>query len=54
MLLAKKNFQFNARFKSAILAKLKNCQNGTFEPVPNPGFMQEKEEKKGIEKLFLF
>ena len=21
------------RFKSAILAKLKNCQNGTFEPV---------------------
>ena len=21
------------RFKSAVLAKLKNCQNGTFEPV---------------------
>ena len=21
------------RFKSAILAKMKNCQNGTFEPV---------------------
>ena len=41
------------------LEKLKNCQNGTFEPVheiwknihnmpqgpPNPGFMQEKVQK---------
>ena len=34
MLLAKKFFvNFMHRFKSAILAKLKNCQNGTFEPV---------------------
>ena len=26
-------FNFMHRFKSAILAKMKNCQNGTFEPV---------------------
>ena len=29
----KKILNFIHRFKSAILAKLKNCQNGTFEPV---------------------
>jgi hypothetical protein len=26
-------FNFMHGFKSAILAKLKNCENGTFEPV---------------------
>ena len=31
MFLAKRN-QVLEGFKSAILAKLKNCQNGTFEP----------------------
>ena len=34
MLLVKKNF------KSATLAKLKNCQNGTFEPVHRGAFCQ--------------
>ena len=29
----KKFLNFMHRFKSAILAKMKNCQNGTFEPV---------------------
>ena len=29
----KKILNFMHRFKSAILEKLKNCQNGTFEPV---------------------
>ena len=29
----KKNLNFIHGFKSAILAKMKNCQNGTFEPV---------------------
>ena len=29
----KKILNFMYRFKSAILAKMKNCQNGTFEPV---------------------
>ena len=33
MLLAKLFLNFMHRFKSAILAKLKNCQSGTFEPV---------------------
>ena len=33
MLLTKIFFEFYARFKSAILAKMKNCQNGIFEPV---------------------
>ena len=33
MLLAKKFLNFMHGFKSAILAKMKNCQNGTFEPV---------------------
>ena len=32
MFLAKKKSNFMQEFKSAILAKLKNCQNGTFEP----------------------
>ena len=30
---SKKILNFIHRFKSAILAKLKNCQNGTFKPV---------------------
>ena len=30
---SKKFLNFMHRFKSAILTKLKNCQNGTFEPV---------------------
>ena len=30
---SKKFLNFMHRFKSAILEKLKNCQNGTFEPV---------------------
>ena len=29
----KKKLNLMHRFKSVILAKLKNCQNGTFEPV---------------------
>ena len=29
----KKILNFRHEFKSAILAKMKNCQNGTFEPV---------------------
>ena len=29
----KKNLNFMHGFKSAILEKMKNCQNGTFEPV---------------------
>ena len=29
----KKNLNFLHGFKSANLAKLKNCQSGTFEPV---------------------
>ena len=34
-----KNFlNFMHGFKSAFLAKLKNCQNGTFEPVHEIGF----------------
>ena len=33
MLLANFFFNFMHGFKSAILAKMKNCQNGTFEPV---------------------
>ena len=28
-----KNLNFMHGFKSAILAKMKNCQNGTFEPM---------------------
>ena len=32
MLLAKKISNFIHGFKSAVLEKLKNCQNGTFEP----------------------
>jgi hypothetical protein len=32
MFLAEKISTFMHGFKSAILAKLKNCQNGTFEP----------------------
>ena len=35
------------RFKSAILAKLKNCQNGTFEPV-------HEIQKKILAKRLLF
>ena len=32
MLLAKQNLNFMQGFKSAILPKVKNLQNGTFEP----------------------
>ena len=55
MLLAKKNSNFMLGFKSAILAKLKNCQNyenGNKKNIhnlskgpPNPGFLQEKVQK---------
>jgi hypothetical protein len=43
--MAKKKFEFMHSFKSAILAKLKNCQNGTFETV-------HKSQKKFWPKVF--
>ena len=33
MLLVQKIFEFHARVQKCHLAKMKNCQNGTFEPV---------------------
>ena len=56
----KKNSNFMHRFKSAILEKLKNCQNGKVpfrknihkipQGPPNPGFMQEKVQKEDFLK----
>ena len=52
MLLAKNFLNFMDILAFGILAILKNCQNGTFEPIPKRGF--SKKAHMGIEKLFLF
>ena len=44
-----KNFAFHARDQRAILPELKNCQNGTFEPMH--GIQKKNGRKTSFEAL---